>query len=126
MQKAEEKYIKTARLTPSDGIPFLSIGKMFAFPLLIKKAKNGSEKLIKKVGDFGGSCLREIHPIRNYHAYSIADFLHGLEPQIIISKPRSLYGHLPSRKTFVVLGYSIYCSMNQPVGPVLAGFIKSS
>ena len=44
--------MKTAKLNPSDGIPFLSLGKMFAIPVLKKKVKNGKEKLMKKVCRF--------------------------------------------------------------------------
>lgn len=47
-KKAEEKYIKTTKLTPSDPIPFFSLGKMLLWPLLRKKGKNGTEKVIKK------------------------------------------------------------------------------
>ena len=45
-------YLKSAKLNPSDGIPFLSLGKMFAIPVLKKKVKNGREKLMKKVCSF--------------------------------------------------------------------------
>ncbi|XP_015748501.1 PREDICTED: transmembrane and TPR repeat-containing protein 4-like [Acropora digitifera] len=49
IKEAEKKYLKTAELTPSDGIAFLSLGKMFAIPVLKSKVKNGSSgKLIKK------------------------------------------------------------------------------
>ena len=52
LQRAEERYMKTATLTPSDGTPLLSLGKMLAISALKNKAKNGSEKVIKKVGIF--------------------------------------------------------------------------
>ena len=52
LQRAEERYTKTVTLTPSDGIPLLSLGRMLAISALKNKAKNGSEKVIKKVRIF--------------------------------------------------------------------------
>ena len=48
-QKAEERYLKTTKLSPSDPIPFFALGKIFAIPVLKTEMKNGSEKVLKRV-----------------------------------------------------------------------------